>query len=230
MDERRARTPVPVVASAAASAVASVGGVPLAPGDHVCALYRGRAEREQLLTPFIADGLREGHSCLLLAADGEGRALRDVLAANAPAVGPDSDGLQIMGPKESYLLHGTFDGDHMLDMLYAWSDSTFSAGNGTFARLAADMSWAQPLVQPAFIHELIRYEMKATRWFRSCPQVGMCLYDLELFSGDLIIPLVKAHPKVWLSGMVVENPYCAGPEEELDPREEVLEPRAADEV
>lgn len=209
MDERRVQTPAPIIAS--------VGGVPLAPGDHVCALYRGRAEREQLLTPFFADGLSQGHVCLLLAAEGEGRAFRDVLAAKVPTVGSDTDNLQSKGPKESYLRNGSFDGDDMLDLLYAWSDSMFPAGNSTFGRLAADMSWAGPLVRSAFIHDLVRYEVKATRWLRSYPQVGMCLYDLELFSGDLIIPLVKAHPKVWLSGMVVENPYYLGPEGEPGP-------------
>lgn len=206
MDERRAETPVPVVAP--------VSGMPLAQGDHVCALYRGRAEREQLLTAFFADSLREGQTCLLLAAEGEGRAFCDMLAAKAPAVGPGSDNLQIMDPKESYLRDGTFDAERTLDLLYAWSDSMLPAGNDAFARLAADMSWAHPLVQSAFIHDLVRYEVNATRWLRSYPQVGMCMYNMELFSGDLIIPLVKAHPKVWLNGMVVENPYHLGPEGE----------------
>ncbi|MCX4825242.1 MEDS domain-containing protein [Streptomyces sp. NBC_01142] len=204
-------------AEVSSATVASVGGVPLAPGDHVCALYRGRAERNQLITPFFADGLRDGHICLLMAAQDEGRTFCDVLAATAPSAERESDHLQIRGPQGSYLHNGSFDGDRMLGLLYAWSADMFRNGDGNFARVAADMSWAQPLVQPAFIHDLVQYEVKATRWLRSRPQVGVCMYDLELFSGDLIIPLVKAHPKVWLSGMVVENPYCLGPHAESRP-------------
>ncbi|MER5466209.1 MEDS domain-containing protein [Streptomyces sp. NPDC002668] len=202
---------------ASSPAVARVGGVPLAPGDHVCVLYRGRAERNELMAPFFADGLRAGHICLLLAAQGEGRAFCDVLAAEAPSVGEESDHLQIMGPEESCLQDGSFDRDRMLALLHAWSGDMFRNGDGDFARLAADMSWAQPLVQPGFIRDLVRYEMEATCRLKSCPQVGVCMYDLELFNGDLIIPLVKAHPRVWLSGMVMENPYCLAPSMESSP-------------
>lgn len=198
------------------AAVASVGGVPLTAGDHVCALYRGHAERDQLLSPFFADGLRDGHICLLLAARNDGGAFSDAQAAELPSADGTPGHLQIKEPQESYLLNGTFDGDGMLDLLHTWS-AGFRHEAGRFARLAADMSWAGPLVQPAFIQEVLRYETKATRWLRSNPLVGVCMYDLELFSGDLIVPMVKAHPKVWLGGRVVENPYCPAPGTESGP-------------
>ncbi|MFJ8078061.1 MEDS domain-containing protein [Streptomyces sp. NPDC096176] len=194
-------------------AVTAVGGIPLAPGDHICALHRGREERDRLITPFFADGLREGQTCVFLAPEGEGRAFRDLLATTVPEVRRVCGNLQIKPPEETYLRNGTFDGDRMLDLLYSWSYRTFSEGDAGFACLAADMSWARPLVRPAFTAELIRYETRATRWLRSYPQVGVCLYDLDTFGGDLIIPLIKAHPRVWLNGMVFENPYCLGPDE-----------------
>ncbi|MFD5393170.1 MEDS domain-containing protein [Streptomyces sp. NPDC127097] len=208
MHRRTADTPV--------AAVAHLGGVPLTPGDHICALYRGRAERDQLMIPFLAEGLSAGHICLLLGAEGDGCTFRDVLASHAPAVAPGGNSLQIRGPNE-YLRDGTFDGDRALARLSAWSDEMFPSGNDTCARLVADMSWAQPLVQPAFVQGLVRYEMHVTRWLRSYPQVGMCMYDLETFHSDLIVPLIKAHPKVWLKGMIMENPYFLDPDEETGP-------------
>ncbi|MFG2828274.1 MEDS domain-containing protein [Streptomyces sp. NPDC048434] len=208
MHQRTADTPT--------ASFAALSGVPLTPGDHICALYRGRAERDRLMTPYFADGLSEGHSCLLLAADGEGRTFRETLAVDGPAGGRDVDNLQIKGPDE-YLQDGIFDGDRTLARMYAWSDKTFPDGNGTYARLAADMSWAGPLVQPSFIDDLVRSEVNATDWLRSCPLVGLCMYDLELFRSDLILPLVKAHPKIWLKGMFMVNPYCPGPEEPPGP-------------
>ncbi|MGW8395188.1 MEDS domain-containing protein [Streptomyces lydicus] len=204
VDQRSAEAPV--------AAVAHLGGVPLTAGDHICALYRGRAERDRLMTPFLADGLSAGHLCLLLGTEGEGRTFRDILASAAPAVGRGGNNFQIRGPNE-YLQDGTFDGDRTLARMYAWSDEMFPSGKRTCARFAADMSWAQPLVQPAFVQDLVRYEMQATRWLRSHSQVGMCMYDLELFHSDLIVPLVKAHPKVWLNGMTMENPYFLDPDE-----------------
>ncbi|WP_336048112.1 MEDS domain-containing protein [Streptomyces sp. CA2R101] len=204
------------------AAVAHLGGVPLTPGDHICALYRGRAERDQLMIPFLAEGLSAGHTCLLLGTEGDvgtegdGGTFRDALASHAPAVGRGGNSLQIRGPDE-YLRDGNFDGDRTLARLSAWSDEMFRSHHDTCARLATDMSWAQPLVQPAFVQDLVRYEMHATRWLRSHPQVGMCMYDLEMFHSDLIVPLIKAHPKVWLNGMIMENPYFLDPDGETGP-------------
>ncbi|MFJ8826556.1 MEDS domain-containing protein [Streptomyces sp. NPDC102467] len=194
------------------ASVASVSGVPLAAGDHVCVLYRGRAERDRLVAPYFADGLDRGHSCLFLGAEGEGLTFRDVLTASGSAGSRGSENLRIRGPAE-YLQNGAFDGDRTLARMYAWSEETFQGGDGAYARVAADMSWAQPLVQPFFVRELVRYEVNATRWLRSRPQVGMCMYDLDIFGSDVILPLVKAHPQAWLNGMIVENPYCPGPGE-----------------
>jgi DNA-binding CsgD family transcriptional regulator len=36
-------------------------------GEHVCALYSGPEERDRLLVPFLADGLRHGDDCVCLA-------------------------------------------------------------------------------------------------------------------------------------------------------------------
>ena len=34
------------------------------PGTHLCALYSGSAERDDLLFPFLREGLRHGDTCL----------------------------------------------------------------------------------------------------------------------------------------------------------------------
>ena len=47
----------------------------------------------------------------------------------------------------------------------------------------------------------------ATRY----PQIWMCFYDLERFSGEIIVDVLKTHPKVLINNMVVENPYYVEP-------------------
>ena len=32
-------------------------------------------------------------------------------------------------------------------------------------------------------------------------------YDLDRFDGDVIVPVVRAHPKVWMNGVVLTTPY-----------------------
>ena len=34
---------------------------------------------------------------------------------------------------------------------------------------------------------------------------------MDLFGGDVIVARVMSHPKVWIEGVIVENPYLVEP-------------------
>jgi hypothetical protein len=51
------------------------------------------------------------------------------------------------------------------------------------------------------------------------PQVNLCLYDLTRCSGELIMDVLKTHPKVLLGGMIIDNPYYLEPDEFAASRE-----------
>jgi hypothetical protein len=48
--------------------------------------------------------------------------------------------------------------------------------------------------------------------------VILCLYALDSFSGELLVDVLKTHPKVLLAGMVLDNPYYLEPAEFLASR------------
>ncbi|MDT7706196.1 MAG: hypothetical protein QOG20_1803 [Pseudonocardiales bacterium] len=179
-----------------------VGGIPAEPFDHICALYRGRDERDRLMMPFLRAGLREGDACLCLATDGESVELRSVLGRDH-----EVSKLIVTEPRNAYLRTGAFSGEPMLEFLREWSRSCFEEDGRKFARLAADMSWALPLVSDPFLEDLTAYEARATVWARSYPQSCVCMYDLDRFGGNAVFSVMRAHPKVWMSGVILENPY-----------------------
>ena len=41
-------------------------GLGVRPGDHICALYFGPAERDEILMPYLRAGPRAGEKCLCL--------------------------------------------------------------------------------------------------------------------------------------------------------------------
>ena len=55
--------------------IAGIGEI--RPGTHICALYSSPAERDNLLFPFLREGIREGDKCLCLIDDAEPTAVRD---------------------------------------------------------------------------------------------------------------------------------------------------------
>jgi hypothetical protein len=74
------------------------------------------------------------------------------------------------------------------------------------------MSWTEPLMSPALVKQPERFEVTITRRARSQEMIGPRPYDMDLFDGDLITPMIKAHPKVWTGDTLVENPFYPNPE------------------
>lgn len=177
----------------------TLGGVALAPGDHLCVFHRGRAERDRLLIPFLADGVGAGDAVLYLAAEGERETIRERLA--------HAGDLVLTEPGSGHLRDGEFAPDALFAMLDGWSRRKLVTGDHPFGRIVGDMSWAAPLLSSALIDALLAEEVAVTAWGEDFPQVVLCFYDLDLFGGDLILPLIKVHPKVWMAGTLVENPY-----------------------
>lgn len=79
------------------------------------------------------------------------------------------------------------------------------------------MTWA--LRDLPGVAQLVAYEGKLNAFLPRYPQVILCLYDLEKFSdGQVLIDLLRTHPKVLLGGQVLENPWYVEPAEYLQGR------------
>jgi hypothetical protein len=207
MSTRREREEESVSESTMAEPTFMMGGIPLAPKDHLCVFFRGRREHDRLVFPFVRAGLESGQVCYVVVPAGESAGFAAAVAGEASRKSVDPNLLQLAEPEGFYLKDGEFQPGAVVESLHAWSRTTFDERGAEFARVASDMSWAGPLVEPAFVDELIRYEATATEWARTYPQVVVCFYDLDVFGGDVVIPIIKTHTKVWMGGAVVENPY-----------------------
>jgi hypothetical protein len=192
--------------------VATINGAPASAGDHICVFYRGRAERDRLIVPFLQEGLRAGHKCICIMPPADHDRISTLLMGN-PDDPMDAELLQMERFDTTYLRSGSFLGEQMLAYWRDWAEQTFVREGRKFARGVSDMSWAFGLESGEMLDDFIRYETAATRFARSFPQVALCLYDLDLFGGDVIIPVLRVHPKVLFSGILVDNPYFVDPDE-----------------
>lgn len=176
------------------SATASLDGVNAAPGEHVCAFYRGSAERRRILAQFLGEGIRAGAPCLCIAGAEDRAWLKE-------SVGPEvaTDAFE-----RTYTAGGRFDRAHMLEYWRRWGAETGPGG-----RTASDMSWAD--FAGSALDEFMAYETEATAFARELSAISLCLYDLDRLGGAVIIPALRAHPAVLVSGVLVRNPYCAAP-------------------
>jgi hypothetical protein len=184
--------------------------IELAPGSHVCAFYRGDSDRDQLLDAYLGAGLTAGDKCICVV-DTAQTARR--LESLTPAAGrPGHRQLDIHLPETTYLAGGEFTPS---DMLAFWTTGMTNAAleGYSFYRLVGEMTWA--LRDAPGVEHLVGYESELNRVTPSYPVVVLCLYDLDRFSGEVVVNIVKTHPQVLVRGILVENPYYLGPDEFL---------------
>jgi hypothetical protein len=191
-----------------------LNGLSIEPGTHICAFFRGIPERDAILMPFLTEGLRAGHKCQCIIDDG----LDDVRAAFGGELDAsvDTHQLEIQSSKSSYLRHGSFSTQDMLDF---WDECVGAALNEQgfpFVRSTGETTWTlKELPDP---RDFLTYEAELNRFLPRYPQVIMCLYDLDRFGGQVLVDILKTHPKVLMGSTVLDNLYYIEPDEFLASR------------
>jgi hypothetical protein len=192
-----------------------IHGIEVGVGDHLCGLYAGSEQRDQMLMPFLAAGLRSGDKCICVV---DGTDPTEIVAAldheviidgSEPGQGKQLD---VLRASDIYLRSGAFSAAEIISSWKAaLSDVMY---DGRFDVVRAVETWSRRDVVPDIV-ELLALESEMNRYLPLYPQVIVCLYDLERFGGSIVVDLLKTHPRLLVGGMVLENPFCLTPDELL---------------
>lgn len=179
-------------------------------GTHICTFFRGSSGLDEIVLPFLAEGIRAGDKCICIT---ESLAPSDFLSRLALQldVGPPiaTGQLELTTPAEAYLRSGRFSTEDMLDYWSAAASATQSDGEFSLTRATGEMP--SILDQPDGRAEFFRYEAKLNEFMPSYPQVILCMYDLERFGAEVLMDALRTHPMVVVDGMVHGNPYYIEP-------------------
>ena len=188
----------------------------LGQGIHLCALYSGPVERDELLMPFLQAGLRGGDKCLCLIDQVEPEKVRERLGYRDDAEGAErADQLDVDRASSVYLEAGHFRAKHMTTFL---EDTANTAAQDEFPHLraAGEMSWVLP--GPPGAAEFFEYESSINQLQAQIPVLLMCMYDLGLFGTSMLVDVMRTHPKVLVGTTVLDNPDYLTPEQYLETR------------
>jgi hypothetical protein len=122
-----------------------------------------------------------------------------------------NDQLDVVLSSEVYFGRGEFSVAGMLDYWDAWAASALAGGRFPVARAVGEMTSA--VIDAMGIGNLLRYESELNRFAPRYRQVLLSLFDLEQFRGDLLIDIMRTHPKVLMGTTVMENMYYLPPDE-----------------
>jgi hypothetical protein len=186
-------------------------GLDARPGAHICGIYAGEQQRDEIVLPFLETGLRAGDKCMCIVDSIEPA---EIIAKLDPDLDPrhraDVSQLVVMRASHVFRRSGTFSANETIDFWkVAISEAMYDS---RFEMVRAVDTWSQRdvVLDP---HELLLLESEMNRIIPLYKQVVLCLYDLEQFGGSLIFNLLKTHPTLLLGGLLLENPHYRTPDE-----------------
>jgi hypothetical protein len=190
-----------------------VNGLKAELGDHICGLYCGDSQRDDVVIPFLEAGLAAGEKCICVV---DGTAPAKIVSTLGTRVDASAftatKQLEVIRSSDMYLRSGSFSA---VEVIGTWkaamSDVMY---DGRFDAVRAVETWSRRDVVPD-MHELLMLESEMNRYLPLFPVVTVCMYDIDRFGGGIIVNLLKTHPRVLMGGMLVENPYHQRPDELL---------------
>jgi excisionase family DNA binding protein len=156
---------------------------------HVPAFYDSDAGRVRLTAPFLAEGIKAGQPCFLLA---QGEELNSYLVAldSDPAIDVDealsSGMLTVVGAP----------GKTVAQALDFWEGKLWEAmdRHATLMRAVGEMVSEREGFESE--QEMLAYEAAFNMTARRFPCAVICQYDVRKFSGTAILAALRAHPDV----------------------------------
>lgn len=163
-----------------------------------------------MVFPFLREGLRSGDKCLCAFEATDGVALQAEVGAEVD-VSSAGHQLNILLSSDIYLGRSDFSIPEMLDYWDTWVGGSLRGGGFSAVRAVGEMTWAVTEVIGGA--NLVRYESELNRFVPRYPVVMLCLYDLDRFGGDLLVDIMRTHPKVLMGSTVLENRYYVPPDQ-----------------
>jgi len=183
-------------------------------GSHICQIFSDSDERNDSLLKFLLSGVREGERTTGFSDELSEQTLREYFSSNDIEYEEHKKNnvVSLNGAREVYIPDSIFDPDRMLDTLRNFHRESLELGF-TAARAIGEMV---PEVQnvPGG-SRLTEYESRITLLLKEYPVTTVCQYDTNLFSGSVIMDVLRVHPHVIIRGAVVHNPFYLQPHEVL---------------
>jgi hypothetical protein len=185
-------------------------GASLKSGDHLCALFTGQDQRDEILGRFMQEGLDVGDKVVVVLDDPDpDKAVMVMVRPEELERGRATGRLEVHGQAEPRVLPE----DHLTveEMLDMWRDAvalTRAPSPDGLVRVMGDAKW---WVSQTDGETVVRYETRLNRFIPEGMGV-LCLFDLDQYPSSLLVDAVRSHPILLLGRMVIENPYYVSPE------------------
>jgi hypothetical protein len=161
-------------------------------GSHACVFYRSEDALLEILTPFVADGLRRGERCFCAQ---KPHVIKRLLF-DLRFLGFETDreirqgNLEFHTEDEVYFPNKRFEPEVLMQLLLDSIDESVKLGYSCF-RSAGELSWAVDGQNQC--DQLIEYEKMVEEAYPGRAAVGICQYDMSKFPTHVLDSTLKVH-------------------------------------
>lgn len=179
-------------------------------GTHICGLYETDAERDDIIVAFLRAGLTADDVLAFVPEEGRADAFKKAWANRFPQDQAvlATERVALLSPRAMYYPNGSFSPWAMEDALSAFYASS-QAGGHRCIRSAARMAWA--LERIPGVEHLMAYEARLNFLVPCKPWVTICMYDVNRFSGSVIMKVLQTHPFCISGRVITKNPFYVDP-------------------
>lgn len=179
-------------------------------GTHMCYIYSDDNEREEIISKFIAAGLKGNEHVAYFAHTADREEVMNTLKKEGVEIDDKAQHLLVTKARDTYCPAGEFVIENMVGTLKAFYHGSIEAGYSG-ARASGEMAWA--LEGLPGTERLMEYESMGDIVLPPNPVTVICQYDARKFDGITLLNCLKVHPYMIVKGQVVQNPYYLTHEE-----------------
>ena len=180
-------------------------------GTHIACLYQSEEERDRLVSGFMSRGLHDGDFLFYCPAEQGRQQFRDMLLRNNPEFRvhiDDPERIRIISAEEMYYPEGKFSQEGMDKILHTIYNRQFGLHHRNF-RIATEMTWT--LNSSSNSDDLMAYEAEMNLFIPNRNIVSICLYNMNKFSNELIMRVLRTHPYTISRGIMTRSSYYEPP-------------------
>jgi len=182
-------------------------------GTHICGLYESPKERDEIIFGFLCQGYPDGDLALYCPVE----RTQDEFYREFPLFCPECIGeelrdpqhFQVLSAQDLYYPDGIFDPREMDKGLNEFYINSQANGKRN-VRATAEMVWALKAI-PGIEHLMV-YEARLNYFIPGKPWISICMYNVNQFSGAMIMNVLQTHPFTINGGVVTKNPYFVHPD------------------
>ena len=190
------------------SVALGLGEAVVAPGDHLAYLWESEREFEDAFG-FVAAGVRQRETCILLGFDGINARIEAALKRAR------TDSAALMHADRLHFVSGKRSGEALLEEVGDRVKAAVDRGE-PFVRVFGNLGWGRS--GRLNDREHLRLEARVTDAIRKLPTVVMCLYDVRSIAArNLLQGGLECHPLTFRRNVVRPNehyvpaePFLAG--------------------